>query len=236
MALKKEAEADNKDISQVRTEKIFWETVAENTKEIDFRNIYEITHPDIENGNYTLARRDVNEELKKVISRISPLIYGNNDKRSLALIVLKGAFYKLFPEIESLIEETEEERRAKVKIPVGQLGRKDEAPPLSEGEFREELRNPYKVEEETWGVPNQDELVPGLIITFIDRETYGSEVMELLAIPSLGEGGNLFVKVKWNGEVGLINLADFGLRAYAQTGLWNYHYFPKSWKMKNENK
>ena len=232
-----EKEVVKNGFSEVWAEKLFWETVAEKIKEIRFKAIYRIIRPEIENADYLLARRMLMEELNKTIEQLSSTLYRNLSRRSVALTVLKEKFYNTFPEIESLIEETEEERRAKIKKPTGQLGKEDdEMPPPSDGEFREGFRDSYLIEERDWKVPDHKELVPGLTIIFWDKQTERIEEMGFRDIPRLGKDGDFFVKVIWRAVPGLINLATFGLMAYAQTGLWNSRYIPKRWEIKKENK
>ncbi len=220
--------------SEIKAEKLFWQTVAEEIQETRFRDIYYTIRPNIENKDYSSARRVLLKELNKIVEQLSHTLYANLSRKSAALTVLKEKFYKLFPEIESLIEETEEERRVKVKIPTGRLGESEEVLPPSEGEFREGFRDSYFVEERDWKVPDHKELVGGLVITFMNNRLKISETIELLDIPHLGKGGDFFVKVKWNGAIGGINLADFGILAYAQTSLWNSHYIPIHWETKEK--
>src|SRR3989344_4615425 len=100
---KKSAQEDR---SEFQTEKLFWKKVAEEIKETDFRRIYETIFPDIESGDYALARQALKEELRKIIAEKSPTMYNNTDQRGSALLVLKEEFYKIFPEIEDLTRET----------------------------------------------------------------------------------------------------------------------------------
>ena len=222
-------------LSEFQTEKLFWKKVAEEIKETDFRRIYKTIFPDIESGNYALARQAFKEELRKVVAEKSPTMYSNTDQRGSALIILKEEFYKLFPELEFLIEETEEEKRAKIKISTGQLGKSDdEMPPPSEGEFREGFREQYLVEDLDWEIPKRDEFIPGLTIIFKDRMAQLKETIEFIDIPHLRPDGDFDVKVKWNDQEGLIKLADFGLLAYSGTGLWNSRYIPEHWEIKKK--
>lgn len=222
-----EKEAVKWGLSEFQAEKLFWQTVFEEIKETRIQDIYYTIRPDIENKNYAAARRVMTEELSKIIEQLSHTVFSNLSRKSVALTVLKEKFYGLFPEIEALIEETEEEKRAKIKVPP--------SPPDPEGEFREGLRDPYLVEELKWLVPKTNELVPGLVVTFSDQGTQRIETIEFLEYPHF-EDGDLFVKVKWNGQEGTIKLADFGLAAYVETDLWNSRYKSHRWKVKKEKK
>ncbi|MDO8558924.1 MAG: hypothetical protein Q7R84_01185 [bacterium] len=235
MSLEKQNKSVSEGLSEVQAEKLFWRKVAEEIKETDFRRIYETIFPDIESGNYALARQALKEELRKIIAEKNPAMYSNTDQRGSALLVLKEEFYKLFPEIEDLLEETEEERRAKIKRPTGQLGESEETPSYSEEEFREPLRDPYLVEEKNWEVPKERDLIPGLTIIFTDKENGRSETIEFVDWTYV-QNGDFYVRVKWNGENRAIRLADFGLVPYNEVELWNSRYIPTHWELKKENK
>ncbi len=227
-------------ISEVRAEKLFWQTVAEKIKEIRFKGIYRIIRSEIENSGYQLARRLLAEELNRTIEQLSHTLYANLSRKDEALRVLKEEFYKLFPEIEALIEETEEERRTKIKRPSGQLEE-------DSYEKWEEEKGKYLVEKLEWTVPAGAELVPGLIVQLLDRENGGLQNFKFLELPRFNEDGDLTVEVdshynKLSSEmlgsesIEEIKLVDYGLVADAETGLWNSRYKPLLWEVKKENK
>lgn len=229
--------------SEVQSEKLFWKKVAEEIKETDFRNIYETIFPDIESGDYALARQALREELRKVIAEKNPAMYGNTDQRGSALLVLKEEFYKTFPEIEALLEETEEERGAKIKRPSGELSKEEDS-----YEKWEQKKGKYWVEKLEWPVPAGNELTPGLAIQFLDRESGRLQNIKFLEFPRFNEGGDLAVTIdshfnKLSSEmlgseaIEEIKLADYGLVADAETGLWNSRFKPMVWELpKKEEK
>lgn len=224
---------------EIQNEKLFWKKIAEEVRETDFRIIYQEIFSDIESGNYVLARQALNEEIKKIIADKNMAMYGDTGQRDLAIIVLKEEFYKLFPEIEALIEETEGERRAKIKRPTREYGTtaqkhvEEQFYQDKEDEKWEEEKGRYLVEELEWPVPSGSELVPGLVIALSDQEAKRMEDIEFLEYPHF-EDGDLFVKVKWNGEEGNIKLFNFGLAADVETGLWNSRYKPLLWEIKEK--
>ena len=54
-------------LSEIQAEKLFWQVVVEKIKEIRFKTICRIIHPEIESGDYVLARKMLMEELNKTI-------------------------------------------------------------------------------------------------------------------------------------------------------------------------
>ena len=219
-------------ISEIPAEKLFWQTVTEKIKETRFKFIDKIIRPEIENKEYALARRLLTEELNKTVEELSHTLYANLSRKDTALRILKEEFYKIFPDVESLLEETEEEKRAKIKRPAGELGqgKKEE----SEEKWEKE-KSQYLVEELEWPVPKGRELIPGLTIVLLDRQTDRMENIEFIEYPYF-ENGDLLVKVKWYGKDGIIKLASFGLAADMETGLWNSRYKPLFWEVKQKNK
>ncbi len=236
-----EKELSKNGISEVQAEKLFWETVAEKIKTIRFKFIYRMIRFEIETKEYALARRIMMEELRNTLQRLSPTLYHNLSKRSMAMVYLKEKFYAMFPEIEALIEETEEEKRAKIKRPTGEYGPtaqkhvQEQFYQDEEDEKWEKEKGQYLVEKRNWEIPKNKDLKPGLKIIFLDRESNREYPMEFLEYPHF-EDGDLFVKIKWNGEEDNIKLADFGLAPYVETGLWNSRYIPLNWEIKKENK
>lgn len=234
-----EEEAINGGLSEVQAEKLFWQTVFEELKETRIRDIYYIIRPDIENKDYAVALRVMTEEFDKIIKQLSHTIFSNLSRKSVALTILKEKFYGLFPEIEALIEGTEENKMAKAKRPAGEYGltaKKHLEEQFYEDEEDakwEKEKGKYLVKELEWPVPKGSELVPGLVIALSDQEAKRMEDIEFLEYPHF-EDGDLFVKVKWNGEEGNIKLFNFGLVADAETGLWNSRYKPLLWEIKEK--
>ncbi|MDP3730880.1 MAG: hypothetical protein Q8R34_00015 [bacterium] len=227
-------------LSEVQAEKLFWKKTVEEIKETDFRHIYEIIFSDIESGNYVLARQVLNEELKKIIAKVSPTMYGNTSQRGFALMVLKEEFYKIFPEIEDLTRETKEESESEVKDPTVRLGEPVEMDIPAEGEFREGFRNPYLVEKLEWPEKLPTEFVLGLAGVIFDQKLERLITIEFLE-RAYYKGDDLFAKVKIGEKLGLaavvkeIKLADYGLAANAKTGLWNSRFIPASrWQIKKD--
>lgn len=223
--------------SEFQTEKLFWQKVVEEIKETDFRRIYEIIFPDIESENYALARQALKEEFRKIIAEKSPAMYNNTDQRGSAFLVLKGEFYKTFPDVESLLEETEEERRAKIKVPMGGLGSEEDS-----YEKWEQEKGKYWVEKLEWPVPAGSELVPGLVVQLLDRENGQLYNIKLLDRPRLRGGSDLVVNIdsaynKLSSEmlgsesIEEIKLADYGLVADSETGLWNSRFKTMLWQL-----
>ena len=194
-----------------QAEKLFWQAVAENLNR-DFQDIYYLVRPDIEKREYNSARQILVQELNKIIEKLSHTLYGNLSRKSVALMVLKEEFYKMFPEFEGINKEEE----------GGKKEQDDEKWKREKGE--------YLVEYVIWNVPDGKQLIPGLKIALEDIEAKRMENIEFLEYPHLEEG-ELFVKVKWNGAEGNIKLADFGLAADAETGLWNSRYKPLLWEL-----
>ena len=92
------------------------------------------------------------EELNKTIERLSSTLYHNLSRRSVALMILKEKFYDLFPEVESLIEETKEKKGVEAEIPTVRIGESVEMSLSGEGEFSEGFRDQYLDEDK-----NEDE-------------------------------------------------------------------------------
>src|SRR3989344_2742400 len=182
------------------------------------------------------------EELNKTVEQLSHTLYANLSRKDVALRVLKEEFYKIFPDVESLLEETEEEKRAKIKRPSGELGGKED----NYEKWKKE-KGKYWVEKLEWPVPAGNELVPGLVIQILDREGGRLHNIKFLEFPQFNKDGDLVVTIdssynKLSSEmlgsesIEEIKLADYGLVADVETGLWNSRYKPMLWELSAQKK
>ena len=101
-----------------QAEKLFWQTVAEKIKP-NFETIYYMMRADIENRDYDSARQIMTQELSKIVGRLSHTLYADLSRKSVALIVFKEEFYKLFPDFKGLAKEKEEKMKNDQKMKNG---------------------------------------------------------------------------------------------------------------------